>query len=164
MPKQVTKAADNVYCQARLRAAHFNDDFATRKGAVEHLPSVTEDSLKKYELDINRPPNDVIALMADAYNAPELRTWYCGNECPLGKHLQGISTQSSQHAFVRLINALNDVDKLLVMLASVMDDGKITNEAERRQIDEVEKQLLTIYRRTNENLAMIEKAKKTGQF
>ena len=73
MSKQVTKAADNVYCQARLRAAQFNDYFATRRGAVDHLPGVTEDSLKKYELDINRPPNDVIALMADAYNAPELR-------------------------------------------------------------------------------------------
>ena len=49
------------------------------------LPGVTEDSLKKYELAINRPPNIVVAMMADAYNAPELRPWYCANECPLGK-------------------------------------------------------------------------------
>lgn len=164
MSKQVTKAADNVYCQARLRAAQFNDDFATRRGAVNHLPGVTEDSLKKYELDINRPPNDVIALMADAYNAPELRTWYCGNECPLGKHLQGISTQGSQYAFVRLITALNEADKLIISLATIMDDGKISNDTERKQVDEIEKRLLTIYLRTSENLDMIEKAKKSGQF
>ena len=67
MSRQVTVAGSNRYCQARLRAAKYNEDFASRATAVTHLPGVTEDSLKKYELDITRPPNDVIALMADAY-------------------------------------------------------------------------------------------------
>ena len=56
-----------------MRAAKWNEKLLTRAGAAEFLPGVTEDSLKKYELDINRPPNTVIAMMADAYNEPELR-------------------------------------------------------------------------------------------
>lgn len=85
MSKQATKACGNRYFEARMRAAKFNEKLFTRAGASEVIPGVTEDSLKKYELDINRPPNIVVALMADAYNEPELRQWYCANECPLGK-------------------------------------------------------------------------------
>ena len=70
MARQATKACGNRYYEARMRAAMYNEKFLTRAGAVESLPGVTEDSLKKYELDINRPPNIVVALMADAYNEP----------------------------------------------------------------------------------------------
>ena len=56
MARQATKACGNRYYEARMRAAMYNEKFLTRAGAVESLPGVTEDSLKKYELDINRPP------------------------------------------------------------------------------------------------------------
>ena len=64
-----------------MRAAKYNEKLLTRAGAVEYLPGVTEDSLKKYELDITRPPNVVVALMADAYNEPELTV-----HCEQGAH------------------------------------------------------------------------------
>ncbi|MBQ1768000.1 MAG: XRE family transcriptional regulator, partial [Oscillospiraceae bacterium] len=73
MPRQATKAIGNMYYEARMKAAKYNEKLLTRAGAVELLPGVTEECLKKYELDINKPPNVVVALMADAYNAPELR-------------------------------------------------------------------------------------------
>lgn len=85
MSRQATKACGNRYFEARMRAVKYNEKLFTRAGAIDFLPGVTEDSLKKYELDITRPPNIVVALMADAYNEPELRAWYCVNECPLGK-------------------------------------------------------------------------------
>lgn len=62
MPSRVTKAAGSRYCQARLKAAKYNEKLLTRSGAVEYLPGVTEGALKKYELEINRPPNTVVAL------------------------------------------------------------------------------------------------------
>lgn len=34
MPRQVTVAGSNRYCQARLRAAKYNEDFASRATAV----------------------------------------------------------------------------------------------------------------------------------
>ena len=75
MARQATKACGNRYFEARMRAAKYNEQFLTRAGAAESLPGVTEDSLKKYELDLTRTPNVVVALMADAYNDPERRTW-----------------------------------------------------------------------------------------
>lgn len=50
MPKQVTVAGDNRYCQARLAAAKYNPELSNRRTAVSYLPGVSEDSLKKYEL------------------------------------------------------------------------------------------------------------------
>ena len=104
MSRQATKAVGNRYYEARMRAAKYNEKLLTRAGAIEYLPGVTEDSLKKYELDITRPPNIVVALMADAYNEPELRSWYCVNECPLGKDCREIPEMPAERALIRLQN------------------------------------------------------------
>lgn len=48
MQSRVTKAAGNRYCQARLKAAKYNEKLLTRSGAVDYLPGVTEDSLKTH--------------------------------------------------------------------------------------------------------------------
>lgn len=163
MPKQVTIAASNRYCQARLKAAKYNDDFATRAGAAEYLAGVTEDSLKKYELDINRPPNIVVALMADAYNEPELRQWYCANECPLGKDCRDIEEMPAERTLIRLQNVKSVVESVASSLALIMDDG-VLDEDEVNMLPELRKDLLEAKRRTEEALALLERAGKRGDF
>lgn len=100
MSRQATKAVGNRYYEARMRAAKYNEKLLTRAGAIDYLPGVTEDSLKKYELDITRPPNIVVALMADAYNEPGLRAWYCVNECPLGRDCREIPEMPAERALI----------------------------------------------------------------
>lgn len=56
MQSRVTKAAGNRYCQARLKAAKYNEKLLTRAGAVDYLPGVTEDSLKKVRAGHNKNP------------------------------------------------------------------------------------------------------------
>lgn len=73
MSRQATKAVGNRYYEARMRAAKYNEKLLTRAGAIDYLPGVTEDSLKKYELDITRPPNIVVALMAEMCNDSQKR-------------------------------------------------------------------------------------------
>lgn len=141
MSRQVTVAGSNRYCQARLRAAKYNEDFASRTTAVTHLPGVTEDSLKKYELDITRPPNDVIALMADAYNEPELRSWYCATECPLGKDCRCIEDVPAERTVLRLQNVKGTIENVTEALSDIMDDGMI-DKAEAAMIPELRKELL----------------------
>ena len=117
------------------------------------IPGVTEDSLKKYELDINRPPNIVVALMADAYNEPELRQWYCANECPLGKDCRETPPQMpAERALLRLQNSTYE-----------MEDGELSDD-ERTLIPKLKEQLLEFRRRADENLINLEKAEKTGRF
>lgn len=156
MPRQATKAAGNRYFEARMRAAKYNEKLLTRAGAVEHLPGVTEESLKKYELDINRPPNVVVALMADAYNEPELRAWYCTHECPLGKDCREIPEMPPERVLIRLQNAKNGVNTVAASLSEILDDG-IVDEGEAKQLPQLRDELLEVRRRMDEALAVLEK-------
>lgn len=157
MPRQATKAMGNRYFEARMRAAKYNEKLLTRSGAVEYLPGVTEDSLKKYELDITRPPNVVVALMADAYNEPELRAWYCSKECPLGKDCREISPEMPpERVIIRLQNAKAGVNAVAVALSDILDDG-LVDESEARQLPKLRDELLEVRRRMDEALTMLEK-------
>ena len=154
MARQVTKASANRYCQARLEAAKYNERFASRMSAADELPGVTEDSLKKYELDITRPPNDVVALMADAYNCPELILWYCANECPLGKNCREVPEMPPERTFIRLTNILNKLTASMKELAELMDDG-VDGDAEK--IPKLKDEFLEARRRIDETLAVLDK-------
>ncbi len=159
MPRQATKAMGNRYFEARMRAAKYNEKLFTRAGAVEYLPGVTEDSLKKYELDINRPPNIVVALMADAYNEPELRAWYCANECPLGKDCREIPEMPPERVLIRLQNAKTEVSAVASALSSILDDGVIDRD-EAAQLPQLRDELLEVRRRMDEALALLERAQR----
>lgn len=161
MPKQVTKAAGNRYCKARLKAAEYNNKFLTRAGAIEELPGVSEDCLKKWELDINKPPNLAVMLMADAYNEPELRTWYCANECPLGKSCREVTEMPPERVVLRVQNAIALVDKPIKDLSRILDDG-IIDEEEQKELPIIYNDMLELKRRLDELLIVIEKSQKSG--
>lgn len=163
MSRQATKAIGNRYYEARMRAAKYNEKLLTRAGAIDFLPGVTEDSLKKYELDITRPPNVVVALMADAYNEPELRQWYCVTECPLGKDCREIPEMPAERALIRLQNSVYEMEKLIKELSLLMEDGSIRDD-ERQNIPALRSRLLEFRRRADENLAVLERAAKIGRF
>lgn len=156
MSRQVTKASGNRYCQARLEAAKYNERFASRATAAEEIPGVTEESLKKYELDITRPPNDVVALMADAYNAPELLLWYCSHECPLGRNCREVPEMPPERTFVRLTNTLNKLDTAMRELAALMDDGAEKG-ADGERVRSLREDFLEAKRRIDETLAVLDK-------
>lgn len=163
MPKQVTIASSNRYCQARLSAAQYNEKLLTRAGAADCLPGVTEECLKKYELDINRPPNTVVALMADAYNEPELRSWYCANECPLGRDCREIQKMPPERILIRLQNANKGVHSVVAELSDILDDGKL-DEDEIEKLPDLRDALLEVRRRMDEALALLERASRSGKF
>lgn len=163
MPRQATKASGNVYFEARMRAAKCNDKLITRVGAADFLPGVTEDSLKKYELDITKPPNVVVALMAEAYIEPQLRLWYCVHECPLGVYCREIPIMPPERALIRLQNTAYQLTPIIQRLAKIMEDGKIS-EAEQQQIPDIVDCLLEVRRRADESLTVLERAVRIGTF
>ena len=156
MPRQATKAAGNRYCQARMRAAEFNDCFASRAAAAEAISGISEEMLKKYELDITKPPNDVVALMADAYRAPELILWYCSHECPLGKNCREVPEMPPERTFVRLTNTLNRLDDAMRELAELMDDGP-ENDRDETRSQRLKDDFLEARRRIDETLTVLDK-------
>lgn len=156
--KATTKSGGNRYYDARIEAGKWHEKLLTRAGAIEHLPGVTEDSLKRYELGITKPPNDVVALMADAYNAPELILWYCAHECPLGGHCREVPEMPPERTFVRLTNTMNNLGDAMRELAQIMDDGAEQQGTER--LAHLRDEFLEARRRIDETLTVLEKLQK----
>lgn len=80
MGRGPTKSNENVYFVARKKAAMYNERLYSREGAAELL-GISVSTLADYELGNTKVvPVDKVVLMADLYNAPELKTGYCKYE------------------------------------------------------------------------------------
>ena len=123
MGRGATKAAGNVWYEARMDAAKWNDKLSSRAGAAEAL-NMSEDAVKDAELGLSKcMPVDKAVLMADLYNAPQLKCYYCNHECPIGRTMP-ISAESLDidRVTVKLLNHLG------IKLIDIADDGKITDD------------------------------------
>lgn len=108
MGRDAIKAGENPCFQCRKEAAKYNDKLNSREGAAEML-GVSVSSLADYELGITKViPVDKVVLMAELYNAPELKAWYCTTECPIGRSLPMPSANIStvERTTMRLLKQL----------------------------------------------------------
>lgn len=131
MGKGPVKDNQNVYFQARKRAAIWDERLFVRERAAELL-GISAYTLADYELgNVKVVPIDKVVLMADLYNAPELITGYCKHECPVHgfmplateeKNIQGIA--------LRLLKGLNekDLEQMKDNLIDITEDGVIADE------------------------------------
>jgi hypothetical protein len=121
MPKKPTKAAGNVYCEARLAASSCNDRLASREGAAE-VCGIDRTRLAHFELGAKVPHPEEVLLMADAYNAPELLNHHCANDCPIGKKTVRQLTLTNADravlnfvaAYMELTRGEDDIKELLI--------------------------------------------------
>ena len=130
---------ENVYFECRKRAAIHNERLNSRAGAAEIL-GISESTLAHYELGITKNiPVDVVVMMAEVYNAPELKCIYCKSECPIGKELP-IATEAGniEGITVRMLSGLEDekIDKIQKTLLRIAEDGKV-EAAEREELKEM---------------------------
>lgn len=119
-----TKVNENIYFQCRKEAALYDKRLYSRESTAELL-NVSVSSLADYELgNVKVVPVDKVNLMADLYNAPQLRTNYCKHDCPLGNCIT-VATEipSLETIVVRLLNNLEEgkltvVKKQLIQIAA----------------------------------------------
>ena len=121
----------NVYFKARKKAATYNERLYSREGAAELL-GISVSTLADYELGNTKVvPVDKVVLMSDLYNAPELITGYCMNECPVHGFLPLATEEKNiQGIALRLLKGFNE-DELKDMkeeLIEITEDGVISNE------------------------------------
>lgn len=133
MGRDAVKATGNPCYECRKRAARYNDKLASREGAAEVL-NCSVSSLTDYELGITKViPVDKIVLMSDAYNAPELKTWYCSNECPIGKSfpmMPSSEISSVERTTMKLLKQLRreDIQQVKDTLIDITADGVISED------------------------------------
>ncbi|MDO5399161.1 MAG: helix-turn-helix transcriptional regulator [bacterium] len=136
MGSSPTKAAENMYCKCRLAAAKYNDKLNSREGAAELL-GLSPSTLANYELNLTKiVPVESIALMADVYNAPELKRWYCKNACPLGEDMPVVELAELDRITVRALATFRKLAGVKDSLLDITADGIIT-EDEKPTLDNI---------------------------
>lgn len=122
--------SENIYKECRKRAALTNDRLRSRDGAAEYL-GISESSLTHYELGITKNiPVDVVVMMAELYNAPELKNHYCRTECPIGRAMPlATSEKPLAEATVHLLDSLNtdEIDAYAKRLLRIASDGEVSD-------------------------------------
>ena len=131
MGKHPTKAASNIYCQKRLQAAETDYRFNSREKTAEmmnmSLSQLTEDELGTCK----RIPPESVCLMAELYNAPDLRSYYCHHQCPIGAiDVHPISSKQLEGIALNVLSAMNKLSKYKERLIDIAADGQITEDEE----------------------------------
>ena len=135
MSKIATKAADNMFCQARYEAAKFNERLSSREGAAEEL-GIDRTRLARIELGSTIPYQEVVLLMADCYRAPELKGNYCREMCPLGKNMPKIENEGLDRISLRMLSSFRKINEAKETLLDITTDGVISDE-EKPELEEI---------------------------
>lgn len=136
MGRKPTKAAGNPYCLARLEAAKYNNKLYSKEGAAEML-GLSVSSLSDYELGNTKVvPVDKVVLMADLYNAPELKNYYCTEVCPLGCDTPKLTIEDIDRISIRALSSFRKIAGAKETLLNIVEDGIISPE-EKPELDEL---------------------------
>ena len=139
MGRGSTKGNENVYFVARKRAAMYNERLYSREGAAELL-GISVSTLADYELGNTKVvPVDKVVLMADLYNAPELKTGYCKHECPICSYLPvATEVKGLEGITLRLMKRLDrdELNRIKKELVDITEDG-IIDETEKPELKKI---------------------------
>lgn len=139
MSSYPTKAAGNIYCQCRKAAVVKNEKLRTREGAAEVL-GYSVSALAGWELDTDRPSPEAVLTMSEAYQAPELKSHYCRNICPLGAGMPELKVRDIDRITIMAIASIRKVCQSKENLLDIVADGVITEE-EKPTLAEIIKNL-----------------------
>lgn len=133
------KTAANIFYQARCNASTHNDQLNSREGAAD-LMSIDRGRLYRIESGVADPYPEEVLLMADLYNAPELRNHYCRNCCLLGGDVPEIDMESLDRITVKALSSFRKIQAIKEHLLDITEDG-IVSEEEKPQLERILKDL-----------------------
>lgn len=125
----------NVFYQARCKASTHNERLSSREGAAD-IMSIDRGRLYRIESGLVNPYPEEVHLMADLYNAPELRNYYCREMCPLGCDTPKVDIFDLDRISIKALSAFRKLDKTKERLLDITEDGVIT-EDEREDMQKV---------------------------
>ena len=120
MSKFATKAAANMFCQARYEAAKSNERLSSREGAAEEI-GIDRTRLARIELGSTIPYQEEVLLM-------ELKGNYCREMCPLGKNMPKIENAGLDRISLRMLSSLKKINEAKESLLDITADGIISEE------------------------------------
>lgn len=139
MANITAKTINNAFYQARCKASSHNEQLSSREGAAD-IMSIDRGRLYRIESGLTNPYPEEIHLMADLYNAPELRNFYCRNCCPLGENVPEISVAGIDRITIKALASFRKIGETKELLLNITEDG-IISEDEKPEMDKVLKNL-----------------------
>lgn len=145
MGKASVKKNKNIYQITREELGLSRAEATERIPGNSNFPGmagVPEYKLVKIENGtVAVQPADVVA-MAQRYNKPELRNYYCCNECEIGKiDAPEVTFDGGIHEIlVNMAVALKKVNHNKIRLMEILEDGKLS-EDEKEDFDMIYKEL-----------------------
>lgn len=125
----------NVFYKARCEAATHNEQLSSREGAAD-IMSIDRGRLYRIESGIANPYPEEIHLMADLYNAPELKNYFCKSICPLGEDIPKAEVADLDRITVRTLSAIRKLGETKELLLDITEDGVI-DETEKDDMEKV---------------------------
>lgn len=135
MSNLTANTKSNVFYKARCEAATHNEQLSSREGAAD-IMSIDRGRLYRIESGIANPYPEEIHLMADLYNAPELKNYFCKNICPLGDDLPKAEVADLDRITVRTLSAIRKLGETKELLLDITEDGVI-DETEKDDMEKV---------------------------
>lgn len=135
MPNITAETSSNIFYKARLAASSHNEQLSSREGAAS-IMAIDRGRLYRIEKGIAYPFPEEVQLMADLYNAPELRNYYCTDICPLGREMPKAEVASLDRIAIRAFFALRKVNETRELLLDITADG-IIDENERSDLRQI---------------------------
>lgn len=127
MPNITPKTSANIFYKARCEASSHNEQLKSREGAAD-IMSIDRGRLYRIESGLINPYPEEIHLMADLYNAPELRNFYCTEICPLGCNVPKAYLANLDRIALRALDSLRKAKETRETLLDITADGVISDD------------------------------------
>ena len=135
MANITAKTSANAFYQARCNASSHNEQLKSREGAAD-IMSIDRGRLYRIESGLTNPYPEEIHLMADLYNAPELRNFYCKNCCPLGEDAPTVDILDLDRISIRALSTFRKIGQTKELLLNITEDGVI-DESEKADMQKI---------------------------
>ena len=101
----------------------------SRAQASELLESMTPERIERIENEKSLPQPDEVKIMAEKYKEPDLRNYYCANQCPLGiDYVPEVKIKDLSQIVIEMLASLNSMNKKKDRLIEITVDGKISED------------------------------------
>ena len=136
----------------------------SRAQASELLESITPERIERIENEKSLPQPDEVKIMAEKYKEPDLRNYYCANQCPLGiDYVPEVKIKDLAHIVLEMLSSLNSMDKKKERLIEIAADGTISGD-EMKDFVFIEKELEHIAMTVDTLQLWIEKMRANGSI
>ncbi len=127
MSNITAETSSNAFYQARCAASTHNEQLKSREGAAD-IMSIDRGRLYRIEKGLISPYPEEVHLMADLYNAPELRNYFCTRMCPLGCEMPKADVVDLDRITVQAMASFRRLNATKELLLDITEDGMITED------------------------------------